>query len=743
MKTITTRSLLLIALLLLSGVDRARAEDIDLFAGSTAGSNPQILIIMDNASAWDATASYTCPDNNVVLANNAGKDVGFEQCSLYEAMKAVGNSPALIGKVNIGLMMFGGSTNWGGIMKFPNAAPYNLPMMDQQGVTNFQNFIKSIDRQTDNFTGGHSDASGITYTSHINNACQRSFIIYIANALNNGKPQDTGSNAQTELQTAGATSAQMTQINTQSLGLGTYTKYDTNWGDEWARFLYQNDFAPDLEDKQNIITYTIAVTDGKNPDYVQFTDSMARAGGGKSCVVNLGDINGFVNCLLRIFYEVAAVNSVFASSSLPVASNAQGSYQNQVFIGMFRPDADANPRWMGNLKQYQFGVKGTAPNVQLFLADSTGTGAISAAGTGFISPTAISFWTSKDTGALPDSIGGFWLNNPQGASQGYDKQDGEIVEKGGVGQQIRLENLTDDYTANPATPRRLYTCWGSAGLCASGASLSSTPFATTNTALTPSALGISNPTHTAAVSSITRNSSTGQVTVTLASAPSPAISDPSLVTISGSTNGQYDYSLATMSPSASGTTVTYTLPAESPPIPPTATYTATGSAAGTANVSNLSRNSDVGWFVGSAALSDVTFGGGSTVAVGDSIVISNSAGGYYDGTATVLSVLGTTVTFRVAETPNALGGGGKISNTNGNATVGPSPAGLVRGTSCSGCAANSGKVLMITIPGGSKALNPSTGPLANGTNVNLTGVTPTNYALTGLKVIATGTACSV
>ncbi len=210
---ITNRSFLVAGLLVL-GIGSARAEDIDIFAGSASGSNPQILIVMDNASAWDATASYNC-ENGVVSTNNAGKDVGFEQCSLYTAMKAVAASPALNGKINIGMMMFGGSTNWGGVMKFPSAAPYNLPTMDDSGISSFQNFIKAIDRQADNsngsqvgggmyeafefFTGGHSDASGITYSSHIENACQRSFIIYIANALNNGKPQDTGSNAQTEL----------------------------------------------------------------------------------------------------------------------------------------------------------------------------------------------------------------------------------------------------------------------------------------------------------------------------------------------------------------------------------------------------------------------------------------------------------------------------------------------------------------------------------------------------------------
>ncbi|HLQ44691.1 MAG TPA: hypothetical protein VK137_08185, partial [Planctomycetaceae bacterium] len=120
-------------------VGGAGAEDIDIFAGSASnGSNPQILIVMDNASAWDASASFTCPDNNVVLANNAGKDVGFEQCALYEAVKAIGNSPALIGKINLGLMMFGSSTNWGGIMKYPNAALYNLPTMDASGVSTFE-----------------------------------------------------------------------------------------------------------------------------------------------------------------------------------------------------------------------------------------------------------------------------------------------------------------------------------------------------------------------------------------------------------------------------------------------------------------------------------------------------------------------------------------------------------------------------------------------------------------------------
>ena len=42
-----------------------------------------------------------------------------------------------------------------------------------------------------------------------------------------------------------------------------------------------------------------------------------------------------------IFSEIQAVNSVFASVSLPVSVNTEGTFLNQVYIGMFRPDEKA------------------------------------------------------------------------------------------------------------------------------------------------------------------------------------------------------------------------------------------------------------------------------------------------------------------------------------------------------------------------------------------------------------------
>ncbi|MFD2270057.1 hypothetical protein ACFS07_00250 [Undibacterium arcticum] len=114
---------------------------------------------------------------------------------------------------------------------------------------------------------------------------------------------------------------------------------------------------------------------------------------------------------------------------MPVSVNTQGTYLNQIYMGMFRPDASANPRWLGNLKQYQFILNGD--NLKLGDASSpTPQLAISSAKTGFISPNAISFWTTKNLAAAPDSTGGFYVNAPNGAGLGFDSPDGELVEKG-------------------------------------------------------------------------------------------------------------------------------------------------------------------------------------------------------------------------------------------------------------------------------------------------------------------------
>jgi type IV pilus assembly protein PilY1 len=157
------------------------------------------------------------------------------------------------------------------------------------------------------------------------------------------------------------------------------------------------------------------------------------------------------------FADVQAVNSVFVSSSLPVSVNTQGTYLNQVYMGMFRPDADARARWIGNLKEYKFTF--SSATGELKLADSAGADAINPS-TGFIKPTGVSYWTTAQTDNGTITPFNFWVNSPSGSptltttQKQQDSPDGDIVDKGGAAQKLRTANLTATTRAN----RKVYTC---------------------------------------------------------------------------------------------------------------------------------------------------------------------------------------------------------------------------------------------------------------------------------------------
>ena len=191
--------------------------------------------------------------------------------------------------------------------------------------------------------------------------------------------------------------------------------------------------------QQPVFTYTLNVYNA-SADAAQTTllRSMAKVGGtGASGYFEVdGNLKKLVDAFKDIFTQIAAVNSVFASASLPVSVNTQGTYLNQVFIGMFRPDGDARPRWAGNLKQYQFSYDANAQF--LFLADAAGSAAVDNANTGFITACARSFWTT-DTGTYWQDI----MQTPSGTcltsgtSVYSDSPDGNLVEKGAAAEKLR------------------------------------------------------------------------------------------------------------------------------------------------------------------------------------------------------------------------------------------------------------------------------------------------------------------
>jgi type IV pilus assembly protein PilY1 len=168
---------------------------------------------------------------------------------------------------------------------------------------------------------------------------------------------------------------------------------------------------------------TGASSDGNYPNYIRW---IAKQGGGLYQQASNSD--QIIVAMTKILNQIRASNSVFAAASLPVSANTQGTYLNQVYIGMFRPDGNALPRWIGNLKQYKFVYDVASDSLQL--ADASGTPAVSPV-TGFITEDATSFWTQSSS---------FWSKVEESSGGKYsrsDAPDGEKVEKGGIAQWLR------------------------------------------------------------------------------------------------------------------------------------------------------------------------------------------------------------------------------------------------------------------------------------------------------------------
>ena len=320
-----------------------------------------------------------------------------------------------------------------------------------------------------------SDSSKTRYVSP-GLGCAKNHIIYLAN----GRPSDNDNNALALLRRINPSAARTRIPVSESVN----NSDEANWADEFAAFFNRgSDLDTTLEGAQNISVHTLAVTgassDGNYPNFIRW---IAKEGGGLYQAARNSD--EIVVGLTKIFNQVRAANSVFSSASLPVSANTQGTYLNQVYIGMFRPDGNALPRWVGNLKQFQF-VYDAAQNT-LRLADSALVPAVSPT-TGFIDTGATSFWTTPSS---------FWINVEAASSGRYsrsDAPDGEVVEKGGIAQWLRTR-----YWESRAG-RPVYTCVGSGcdggttgiDLAAAG---SNYVFQTDNTSLTAAMLGVGSDT---------------------------------------------------------------------------------------------------------------------------------------------------------------------------------------------------------------------------------------------------------
>ncbi|HWI38307.1 MAG TPA: PilC/PilY family type IV pilus protein, partial [Burkholderiales bacterium] len=272
----------------------------------------------------------------------------------------------------------------------------------------------------------------------------------------------TGSLATTACTTSSGASGQknylvkgvLSQVADVPTGLSAVpTSNKTRYADEWAQYLFKTD-VNSAAGVQNVQVYTIDVfKDQPDTDQSALLASMAKYGGGKYFQATTE--NAILDALRKVVIEIQSVNEVFASASLPINATNRSQNENQVFIGLFRPDATAKPRWYGNLKRYQIGLFGTDAR----LADKDGQEAVDANTSGFMNLCATSFWTT-DSGTYwtaPSTPGNCTTSAFDKLS---DSPDGPLVEKGGVSEVLRLGNNPpqDRTNATYAVNRSIYTC---------------------------------------------------------------------------------------------------------------------------------------------------------------------------------------------------------------------------------------------------------------------------------------------
>lgn len=482
---------------LVSGQRLASAEDIDLFVqppGAARGT-PNVLIILDNTANWGRNVG-----GQAIWINERAALV-----STLASLPVASDGSALF---RVGVQMFNetGSPNnsvGGGYIR---AAVRNMTAANK---TTYNNLLNSFDVLADRsnngkaglamaeaykYLAGHAPYAGNSkvktdflgnvsgtpqsravyalpgnalnsfagspYNSPVADGdCGGKYVIYISNgaAQDNNSDISTGTTMLTQAATADGIAGATTTIPISPSGS------QDNMADEWARFMQRSSLG--------IVTYTVDVdkiSTGQGPGWSALLRSMAGVSNGRYFDVTSGNGGAEIaDALARIFSEIQAVNSVFASVSLPVSVNTQGTYLNQVYVGMFRPDANALPRWSGNLKQYKLGIVGD----MLRTLDADDRSAINSL-TGFITECARAFWT-------PSTTDSYWFFRPQGAclavpnSAASNYPDGNIVEKGAQAYRLRS-----------TTTRTVKTCSPAFASCTT-----LTDFDVANAAITPALLG--------------------------------------------------------------------------------------------------------------------------------------------------------------------------------------------------------------------------------------------------------------
>ncbi|HED34770.1 MAG TPA: hypothetical protein ENJ08_11280, partial [Gammaproteobacteria bacterium] len=247
------------------------------------------------------------------------------------------------------------------------------------------------------------------YQSPIEFQCQKNFVIY----LTDGEPTYDDS-ADTEINA-------LAGFKSLTGGCG-YSANDCL--DEMAQYMYEKDLRSDLNDKQNVITYTIGFGTTSAADAL--LEDTARKGGSTGGQNGVGffkvnNRNEMSSTFAKIITQILELNTTFTAPAVSVNAFNRLTHRGELYFALFRPDDQ--PRWHGNLKRYQL-VRSdpddiTSPTV---IVDYYGKSAV-----------------DQNTGFFVDTAQSWWLD-------GNGQADGKEVDKGGAAHQLQLDRTIYTYT---------------------------------------------------------------------------------------------------------------------------------------------------------------------------------------------------------------------------------------------------------------------------------------------------------
>lgn len=239
------------------------------------------------------------------------------------------------------------------------------------------------------FAGQASWYNNMTYTSPIDIKCRPSAIILMTDG-DSTKDQD----ARLSRQNAYICNGTIGDYDGDGNDPGEYDRGGSDYLDDVALFLYENDLMPDLgtddphHEKQHVITHAI----GFKKTHRLLQDTAVNGGG---VYVTAGSAISLTRGFEKILNTIQSTGAIFATPEIPVSSS-NGIYAgNFLYLGLFTPGLHGGA-WRGNLKKYKFDSFGE-------LIDVNNRPATASDGT--ILNTAQSFWSSVVDGTQVDAGG--------------------------------------------------------------------------------------------------------------------------------------------------------------------------------------------------------------------------------------------------------------------------------------------------------------------------------------------------